>query len=257
METWERDMLARFPCVSTTVGPEDRHQKEVKILGRKIRLVEDGVELEVDTKYIEQAIESYGLELGKSVVTPAIKEDELDHEGRKEILVKRLLADGGSMTDLKTEQSEAGIRGEPLAAEEQKKFHSVAALLNFVMPDRPDIQFATKEVLRAVARPGAEDLRRLKRILRYLLGQKRVAVVIPWDQDERTVEVCVDADFAGCRSTRKSTCGGSIRWGGALVKSWAKTLPTLALSTGEAELGATVRGAAEAEGIVSILGDFT
>ena len=40
------------------------------------------------------------------------------------------------------------------------------------------------------------------------------------------------------------------------MKSWAKTLPTLALSTGEAELGATVRGAAEAEGIVSILGDF-
>ena len=45
-------------------------------------------------------------------------------------------------------------------------------------------------------------------------------------------------------------------WGGALIKAWSKTLPTIALSTGEAELGAVVRGTAEAEGIASILDDF-
>ena len=33
-------------------------------------------------------------------------------------------------------------------------------------------------------------------------------------------------------------------------------MPTLALSTGEAELGALIRGAAEGEGIISILSDY-
>ena len=41
-----------------------------------------------------------------------------------------------------------------------------------------------------------------------------------------------------------------------MIKSWSKTLATLALSTGEAELGAAVKGATEAEGIQSILRDF-
>ena len=79
---------------------------------------------------------------------------------------------------------------------------------------------------------------------------------MPWTSRRDGIEVCVDADFAGCRVTRKSTCGGCITWGSVLIKAWSKTMATLALSTGEAELGATTRGAAEAEGIASILRDF-
>ena len=41
-----------------------------------------------------------------------------------------------------------------------------------------------------------------------------------------------------------------------MVKAWSKTLPKLALSTGEAELGGVVKGTAEAEGVQSILRDF-
>ena len=40
------------------------------------------------------------------------------------------------------------------------------------------------------------------------------------------------------------------------MKSWSKCMPTLCLSTGEAELGALVRGAVEAEGVKAFLGDF-
>ena len=40
------------------------------------------------------------------------------------------------------------------------------------------------------------------------------------------------------------------------MKVWSKTLPTLALSTGEAELGVVVKGTAEAEGVQSILRVF-
>ena len=39
-------------------------------------------------------------------------------------------------------------------------------------------------------------------------------------------------------------------------KSWSKTMSTIALSTGESELGAIVKGIAEGEGILSLLKDF-
>lgn len=41
-----------------------------------------------------------------------------------------------------------------------------------------------------------------------------------------------------------------------MVKSWAKTQPTIALSSGEAELAAAVKGAMEALGMQAILKDF-
>ena len=47
-----------------------------------------------------------------------------------------------------------------------------------------------------------------------------------------------------------------MTWGGASIKSWSKTMPTLALSTGESELGAIVKGITEGEGILSLLKDF-
>ena len=66
----------------------------------------------------------------------------------------------------------------------------------------------------------------------------------------------MDADFAGCTSTRKSTSGGALFWGTVRVKSWSKTQPTIALSSGESELAAVVRGAAEGLGIQSVCRDF-
>ena len=45
-------------------------------------------------------------------------------------------------------------------------------------------------------------------------------------------------------------------WQGVFIHTWSKTLATLALSSGEAELGAVVRGATEGLGITALLGDF-
>ena len=45
-------------------------------------------------------------------------------------------------------------------------------------------------------------------------------------------------------------------WRGCLVKAWSKTQPTVALSTGEAELSALAKAAAEGMGIQSLLEDL-
>ena len=54
-----------------------------------------------------------------------------------------------------------------------------------------------------------------------------------------------DTDFAGCPRTRRSTNGGCALRGAHLVKRWAVTQKALTLSSGEAELGGVVKGAAE------------
>ena len=44
--------------------------------------------------------------------------------------------------------------------------------------------------------------------------------------------------------------------GGKFLKAWSKTMEILALSSGESELGAMVKGCTEAMGIQSLLADF-
>ena len=70
------------------------------------------------------------------------------------------------------------------------------------------------------------------------------------------IDVYVDSDFAGCARTRKSTAGCCAMYGSHCLKSWAKTLPVLALSSGEAELMAVVRGTADAMGLQALFADL-
>ena len=78
----------------------------------------------------------------------------------------------------------------------------------------------------------------------------------PWRKLDRRIVTFVDSDFAGCVRTRKSTSGGSSFWSGQLIKAWSKTQATLALSSGEAELAAVVRGSTESLGMQAMLEDW-
>ena len=65
-----------------------------------------------------------------------------------------------------------------------------------------------------------------------------------------------DSDHAGCLRTRKSTSGGMVRWGTHVLKWWSKTQPTLALSSGEAELAAIVKSTSEGLGVQATMEEF-
>jgi hypothetical protein len=54
---------------------------------------------------------------------------------------------------------------------------------------------------------------------------------------------------------QKVNSGGAVTWSGQPIKTWSKTQPILALSTGESELAAVVRAAAEGLVIRSLLAD--
>jgi hypothetical protein len=98
---------------------------------------------------------------------------------------------------------------------------------------------------------------RMKRLARYLL---EVPVgVIRFDSAVDKLDklfVYVDSDWAGCKSTRKSTSGGAVTWGGGLLKTWSRTQGCIALSSGEAEFYAAIKGSAEGLGIRSLLADM-
>ena len=65
-----------------------------------------------------------------------------------------------------------------------------------------------------------------------------------------------DSDHAGCARTRKSTSGGIIRWGAHILKWWSKTQPTIALSSGEAELFALVKSTSEGLGVIAAMEEW-
>ena len=144
---------------------------------------------------------------------------------------------------------------EELPEKSARLFRSFAARANYLAMDRPDISQATKELCRRMSAPRAADLRALSRVARYLAGAGRVVYEYPW-QHQSVLSVYTDSDFAGCVASRLSTSGGAVLLGGHLLKHWASTQKKITLSSGEAELGAVVRGFSEALGIQSVARDL-
>ena len=128
---------------------------------------------------------------------------------------------------------------------------SVAARLNYLAVDRVDIQFATKELARTMAKPIEGDVLKAKTIGRYLLGTPRLVMRFDWCDQIDTLSVYSDSDWAGCRNTRKSTSGGVLMFGGHLIKTYSRQQRTIALSSAEAELYALVAASAEALGMAA------
>ena len=77
-----------------------------------------------------------------------------------------------------------------------------------------------------------------------------------WQTAQRTITTYIDADWAGCKNTRKPTTGGVVTIGNHDVKSWSKTQALIALSSGESELYAALKASAETLGVISMLADF-
>ena len=90
------------------------------------------------------------------------------------------------------------------------------------------------------------------RIGRYLLGRPRMIWKFDLQESTSQFDTYTDANWTGCRRTRKSTSGGVIMVGTHLIKSWAKTQATIAKSIAESELYGIVRGTCEAAGFISL-----
>ena len=117
------------------------------------------------------------------------------------------------------------------------------------------IAFAAKELCRRTSSPTWANLGALRRLAQYLVGAPRLVWKFQW-QTEASINVYVDTDYAGCHATRRSTSGGLRLRGAHVIKHWATTQKHVTLSSGEAELGGVVKGAAEGLGVQALAFDL-
>lgn len=219
------------------LGPDRGDSKEVVVLNRVLAWRDGVFKYEADPRHVEIMLRDMGLEECKLVATPGVKGDEQD-----------------------VTQLEAG---------RHRLYRSVVARANFLAQDRPDIRFSVKELCRKMSCPRECDWLALKRLCRYLRGRPRVVqyivvggvdsgainVFVEKDTPEE-LDVVVDSDWAGCRETRRSTSGGCIVFRGVCLKFWSTTQQHHALSSGEAEYYAAVKGGSEGLYVKNLCSDL-
>ena len=247
LENFKGLMESTYDCKIDCIGIGKNDAKQLRVLGRVITINEDGVSYECDQRHAESVCHHLGVEGGNKCTTPWEKESSPTGEAQRN-KSRRL----GEKVDEDMEREEI----EELGEQDKKTYQSMSARLNYMAPDRPDVQFAVKELMRKMSCPNIMDLKALKRVARYLVGAPRLTQDFLWHARHKILNIYVDSDFAGCRTTRKSTSGGVINWGGGTLKTWSRTQTVVALSSGEAELAAIVKGSSEGMGMKSVLWDF-
>ncbi len=275
---WLRVKLKEeFEMKTEVLGPKQHHQRQVRILNRVVSWSEEGLQYEADQRHAEIMVEQLGLEKAKPLATPGTREDagragpltvdvksrtitEYDHVNDR--FINFIERDGGE-GDQRMEIEEAvwpekdGRAGDALLAPaEAKLFRGLAARLNYLSADRPDLQYAAKEVARRMARPTQQDWQLLKRVGRYLIGAPRAVQNFWWQSAPRAYDTFVDSDWAGCAASCRSTSGGAVKLGWHTVKTWSTTQATVAMSSAEAELFSLTKGAAVTLGLISIAKDL-
>ena len=89
--------------------------------------------------------------------------------------------------------------------------------LTYLVVDRPDIAFAVKDAARKMKEPTEGDLRRVKRIVRYLIGTPEARTIQRRQTTPPRIVVSTDSDWAGCGETKNSTSGGCIDFGTHMI----------------------------------------
>ena len=135
------------------------------------------------------------------------------------------------------EQTAQIENSEKLTSAESTLYRSLVMKLAYVAQDRVDI---------------AE----LKRFGRYLVKNKRCVLTYARQTSDETLQVHVDSDGAGDLLGRKSTTGVIVRRGKHLLRHMSCLQTLVALSSGEAEYYALIRGACTSLGIQSHYQDW-
>ena len=132
----------------------------------------------------------------------------------------------------------------------------MAARANYLAVDGMDIQNVVKEMCKNMMQPNVGDLRKLKRLARYLKGKPRTDSQYKYQERPQFVDGFSDSEWAGCKKTARSTSGGVIMWGSHQLKSWSTTQKSITLSSAEAELVAAVKMSSELVGISQMAFDW-
>ncbi|KAK2978981.1 hypothetical protein RJ640_017545 [Escallonia rubra] len=123
------------------------------------------------------------------------------------------------------------------------KYRQLIGSLIYLTLTRPDIAQAVGMVSRFMQAPKKPHLEAARRILKYLQGT--IDFGIMYRRGGYKINGFCDADYAGDKSTRRSTTGYCFNLGSGAISWCSKRQPTVSLSTTEAKYRAAAMAAQE------------
>ena len=198
-------------------------------MNRDISWANEGILYEADQRHVEVVLAQLQFTEARSVSTPGTREEQ-------------------------TKSNE--VASDEFSPSEASRYRMTTARFNYLAMDRPDIQYATKEASKHMAKPSTRHWNFLKRIGRYFLEAPRLVQEFSWQTSIRTASGHSDSDWAGDQVSRKSTSGGVCRVGSHIIKSWSSTQHIIALSSAEAGFYALLKRACQTLGVVNLALDF-
>ena len=174
-----------------------------------------------------------------------LKSRYLDQQGKIEALLKEYKMDEANAVLIPMEIGQPpSIEMRPKTQEEIREMEKTpyraaiaGALLFIAMTTRPDICYPVNLMSRYCENPGPTHWKMVKRIFRYLRGNKLILI---FGEVESPLEGFSDADWAGDVDNRKNTTGYVFTMNGGAISWGCKKQNTVALSTTEAECMAAV-----------------
>jgi hypothetical protein len=149
--------------------------------------------------------------------------------------------------------------GEALSAEDSTRARRAIARINYMALDRPDLAVVARTMSQHMSNPREGVIPVIKRVLRYLKRYPRCFVTVPRlaEGTSWSIQSWTDSDWATDPRTRKSCSGGYLMVNGFCIAHWSKTQANVALSSGEAELNASVKAISELIGLKVLLSEVS
>ncbi|GKA14985.1 ribonuclease H-like domain-containing protein [Tanacetum coccineum] len=129
-------------------------------------------------------------------------------------------------------ESKLGPEGAPV--QDPTLYRSLARGLQYLIFRRPDLSYVVQQVCLYMHDPREPHVAALKCILRYVRGTIDFGLQL-YASTTTSLVGYIDADWAGCPSTRRSTSGYCVFLGDNLLSWSAKSQHTLSRSGAEAE----------------------
>ena len=110
--------------------------------------------------------------------------------------------------------------GPELDKVEAKRYRSLAARINYLAQDRPDLSLASCLLAGRMATPRVGDMAHVKKVVRYLTGFPDAATLFRWQEPGASLTGTSESDRATCPKTRVSKSGGTVARGLHLRHHW-------------------------------------
>ncbi|RVW93163.1 Protochlorophyllide reductase, chloroplastic [Vitis vinifera] len=125
------------------------------------------------------------------------------------------------------------------------RYQRLVGKLMYLAHTRPDLAYALSVVSQYMHNPGEQHMNAVMRILRYLKNAPGKGILFAKNVDHQSIEVYIDADWAGAVDDRRYTSGYFTFVGGNLVTWKSKKQNVVARSSVEAEFRGMTLGLCE------------